>query len=137
MAQVPETHVDLLSGPYFAVFTTMSPEGEPENTIVWASWDGEHALVNTVVGRRKDTNIRGNTNVALCVLDPENAYRWIDVRGVVEEIVADEDYANINAHARLYAGVDEYYGGVAAADAKGTEERIIFKIKPERVVTSP
>lgn len=137
MTTIPESHLKLISGPYYAVFTTLSPEGNPENTIVWCSWDGEYILVNTAAGRRKDTNIRQNPNVALCVLDPEDGFYWIDVRGIVEEIAPDEDYANINAHAKLYAGADEYYGGVAPAELRGAEERIIFKIKPERVVTTP
>ena len=75
--------------------------------------------------------------VALTVIDPKNPFRWIDVRGTVEEIVADENYANINAHAKLYAGVDEYYGGMQPIERKGTEQRIIFKIRPDRVLIYP
>ena len=133
-AQIPDTHVDLLNGPIFATLTTISPSGAPENTIVWCSWDGTHVLVNTAEGRRKPQNVRGNPKVALMVLDPEDAFRWIDVRGVVEEIVPDPDFVNINAHTKLYVGADEYYGSVMPAEMKGTEERVIFKIKPRRVV---
>ena len=128
--KVPASHVDLLEGPYFAVLTTIAPSGQPENTVVWGSWDGEHGLVNTADGRRKPNNVRKNPKV----IDPQNPFRWIDVRGEVESIVPDPDYANINAHAKLYAGVDEYYGGVAPAEAKGKEQRIIFKIRPNRVI---
>ena len=70
-------------------------------------------------------------------MDPQDSYRWIDVRGVVEEIAPDPDYVNINAHTKLYVGADEYYGSVMPAEMKGTEERVIFKIKPKRVVISP
>jgi len=133
-SKVPESHVDLLTGPYFAVLTTIAPTGQPENTVVWCSWDGEHVLVNTANGRRKSANVRKNPKVALAVIDPQNAFRWIDVRGEVAEIVPDPDYANINAHAKLYAGVDEYYGGVAPLEMKGKEERIVFKIRPDRVL---
>ena len=133
-SKIPESHVDLLTGPYFAVLTTIASNGQPENTVVWCSWDGEHVLVNTANGRRKPANVRRNPKVALTVIDPQNAFRWIDVRGEVEEIAPDPDYANINAHAKLYAGVDEYYGGVAPLEMKGKEERIIFKIRPDRVL---
>ncbi|MER2600555.1 MAG: PPOX class F420-dependent oxidoreductase [Caldilineales bacterium] len=133
----PATHLDLIEGPYHAVLTTLAPEGDPENTVVWCSWDGEHVLVNTADGRRKPENVRADPRVALTVIDPQNPYRWVDVRGVVAEIVPDVDYANINAHARLYVGAEEYYGSVAPASSKGSEQRIIFKIKPERVVVFP
>jgi PPOX class probable F420-dependent enzyme len=135
--KVPATHVDLLEGPYYAILTTIAPNGQPENTVVWCSWDGEYVLVNTADGRRKPDNVRKNPKVALSVIDPQNPFRWIDVRGEVESIVDDLDYANINAHAKLYVGVDEYYGGFAPAENRGTERRIVFKIRPERVLAFP
>jgi PPOX class probable F420-dependent enzyme len=136
-ATIPASHIDLLEGPYYAVFATVAPNGQPENTVVWCSWDGAHVLVNTADGRRKPQNIAKNPRVALTVIDPKNPYRWIDVRGTVEAIVEDENYANINAHAKLYAGVDEYYGGMQPIERKGTEKRIIFKIRPDRVLIYP
>lgn len=137
MPTVPESHVDLLSGPYLATFTTIAPDGVPENTIVWSMWDGEHVLVCTAAGRRKDKNIRKNPHVALCVLDPQDGSRWIDVRGYVAEIVPDEDYAGIDAAAKLYTGAGRFYGEVAPAELEGTQERIVFKISPDRVTVSP
>ena len=136
-SKVPASHVDLLTGLYFAVLTTVAPSGQPENTVVWCSWDGEHVLVNTADGRRKPANVRNNPKVALTVIDPQDPFRWIDVRGEVAEIVPDPEYANINAHAKLYAGVDEYYGGVSPIELKGKEDRIIFKIRPDRVLAFP
>ncbi|MDQ7036859.1 MAG: hypothetical protein Q9P01_19100 [Anaerolineae bacterium] len=58
------------------------------------------------------------------------------MRGVVEEIVPDTDYSNINAHAKLYVGADKYYGSVTPAEIEGTEERLVYKIKPQSVVVS-
>ena len=103
-ATVPASHVDLLSGPYYAVLTTVAPSGQPENTVVWCSWDGSHVLVNTALGRRKHNNVLANPRVALTVIDPKDPFRWIDVRGTVEAIEEDKEYANINAHAKLYVG---------------------------------
>lgn len=134
---IPASHLDLIEGPIYATLTTLSPSGAPENTVVWCSWDGQHVLVNTADGRRKPSNVRRDPRVALTVVDPTNPYRWVDVRGVVEEIAPDAEYANINAHAKLYVGVDQYYGGFAPAEARGTEQRIIFKIRPERVLAFP
>jgi PPOX class probable F420-dependent enzyme len=137
MAAIPKSHLDLLTGPYFAVFTTIAPDGGPENTIVWTLSDGEVVTVGTAKGRRKETNIRENKNVALMVLDPQDPYRWIDVRGVVDSVTPDEDYKVIDALAKLYAGAEHFYGGVAPADLEGKEERVVIRIKPDRVVTSP
>jgi hypothetical protein len=81
--------------------------------------------------------VLANPRVALTVIDPKNPFRWIDVRGSVEAIEADENYANIDAHAKLYTGADKYYGGFAPADRAGTEERLILKIRPDRVLAFP
>jgi hypothetical protein len=59
-------------------------------------------LVNTADGRRKANNIRNNPKVALITLDPMEAFCWIDVRGIVEEVVEDKEFNNINAHANIY-----------------------------------
>lgn len=134
---LPDSHKDLLEGPVYSVFTTINPDGIPENTVVWCSWDGTHVLVNTSRARRKSSNVEGNPNVALTAIDPKNPYRWVDVRGVVESVEPDDNYDNINYHAKLYAGADEYYGGVAPAEQRGTEERIILKVKPLRILAFP
>lgn len=136
-ATIPASHLDLLTGPVYAIFTTIAAHGQPENTVVWCSWDGSHVLVNTAVGRRKHKNVLANPKVALTAVDPKDPYRWLDVRGVVEQIEEDNDHANINAHAKLYAGVDEYYGGHVPIERRGTEDRIILKILPERVLAYP
>jgi PPOX class probable F420-dependent enzyme len=135
LSLIPDSYKDLLEGAYIGVLSTVSPSNKPENTPIWYSWDGEYLLVNTAEGRRKPDNIRKNPHVALFILDPKNVYRWIDIRGIVEAIIPDSDYANINAHAKRYMGADEYYGNAAPIERKGTEERIIFKIKPLRVTT--
>ena len=134
---IPQSHLDLIAGPVYAVFTTVAPDGQPENTVVWCSWDGEHVLVNTVEGRRKDKNARHNPLVALTAIDPNNPLRWIDVRGYVEEIVPDEGNANIDYHTKLYTGIEVFFGGYAAKEREATEQRVIIKIKPTRVVTYP
>jgi hypothetical protein len=135
-ASVPESHVDLLAGPYLATLTTIAPNGQPENTVVWCSWDGEYVLVNTAAGRRKWKNVQSNPRVALTVIDPKDPYRWIDVRGVVEAIEPDVDNANIDAHARLYVGAERYYGGFAPAERAAAETRVVMKIRPGRVLIS-
>lgn len=136
-ATIPESHLDLIAGPVYAVLTTISPDGGPENTVIWCSWDGSHILVNTADGRRKIENVRNNPKVAVFAMDPEDPFRWVDVRGGVDAIEADPDASNINSHCFLYTGNEEYYGSVAPADLKGKESRMILRIKPERVVIFP
>jgi PPOX class probable F420-dependent enzyme len=136
-ATIPESHVGLLEGPIYAILTTLSPSGKPENTVVWCDWDGTHVLVNTAAGRRKPNNVAKNPAVALTAIDTNEPFKWIDVRGTVVEVVDDPDYSHINSLSKLYTGHEEYYGGVTPIEMKGTEQRIIFKIRPDRVLAFP
>ena len=137
-AQIPDTHADLLTGPIFVTLTTISPSGAPENTIVWCSWDGTHVLVNTAEGRRKPKNVRANPKVAAHGIGIRRIHTAGSMCGASSRrLCPTPDYSNINAHTKVYAGADEYYGSVMPAEMKGTEERVIFKIKPLRVAIFP
>lgn len=60
---IPGSHRDLIDGPVLVTFTTIMPDGQPQSTIVWCNSDGDHILVNSVAGRRKDKNIRRDPRV--------------------------------------------------------------------------
>jgi PPOX class probable F420-dependent enzyme len=113
------------------------PESHRELLSVWCMVEEDMVLVGTTASRRKSKNIRQNPRVAICVLDPEDAYHWIDVRGVVEEMVPDSNFEVINQLAKIYTGADSFYGAVQPAEMEGKEDRVVIRIKPDRVVTSP
>ena len=66
-------------------------------------------------------------------IDPQNPFRYLEVRGTVEEITEEGAINHINTLAKLYRGVDSYYGGVMPAAAQGQETRVLCKIKPTKV----
>ena len=69
-ATIPESHLDLIAGPVYAVLTTIAPDGQPENTVVWCSWDGSHVIVNTAGGRRKNKDSPARSKVSRAGSDP-------------------------------------------------------------------
>ncbi|WP_435063161.1 PPOX class F420-dependent oxidoreductase [Halobaculum sp. EA56] len=128
---IPESHADVFESESFAHLSTVMPDGTPQVTPVWVDHDErEYVLVNTARGRRKERNIRRNPNVAVSVLDPEDPYRYVSVRGEAEltEEGADE---HIDELARRYMDVDEYphHGEESGA-------RVIVRISADHVVTS-
>jgi len=136
-ATIPESHIDLIEGPVFAILTTIAANGLPQNTVMWCSWDGGQVLVNTGGSTKKVKNIRSNPKVALIAIDPQNPFRWVDVRGEVESISEDTDFENINSHAKLYMNVDEFYGNAAPIEQKGKEDRVVLRITPKQVFAYP
>lgn len=130
---IPDTHRDLLEGPVYVVLVTVMPDGQPQATPVWANFDGTRIWVNSAEGRQKDRNMRANSHVTVFAVDPGNPYRWIEVRGEVDDITQDGAVDHINALSKLYTGNDDYYSRNPAA--KGQETRVIYKIKPVKVNT--
>jgi PPOX class probable F420-dependent enzyme len=135
-ATIPESHRDLLTGPVFAVLTTLMPDSQPQSSVVWTDFDGENVLVNTVLGRQKARNMAERPKVSLLAIDTNHPFRWLEVRGEVEEMTEDGAADHIAALARLYTGSPAYYGYVAPAEQAEKETRVICKIEPIRVVTS-
>lgn len=129
---IPESHRHLLEEPIYAVFTTITPSGQPQSTVVWCDFDGTYIRINSTTRRKKDRNIRQNPKVALLLMsDP---FFWIEVRGEVVEITEEGGVEHIERLSQMYVGLP-FYGGYAPAERRGQETRVIFKIEPTHVTT--
>ncbi len=128
---IPDDKRDLFDNPVVVTLVTVMPDSQPQATPVWCSYDGDHILVNTAKGRRKDINMRERPQATVLAIDPENPYRWIEVRGEVVEITEDGALDHINALTRQYFGRDDFYANMP--DLRDKETRVIFKIKPTHI----
>jgi PPOX class probable F420-dependent enzyme len=125
MAEViPEKYKDLFDKKAFANLATIMPDGSPQVTPVWVDFDGKHVLVNSARGRRKDKNIGQNSSVSLSIMDPDNPYRYLEVRGRVAEITEEGASEHIDKMAKKYLGQDKY------PFSQPGEVRVLYKIEP-------
>ena len=122
---IPEKYADLFRKKAYANLATLMPDGTPQVTPVWVDYDGTHVLVNSARGRRKDQNMKANRAVALSIMDPDNPYRYLEIRGHVEEITEVGADQHIDQMAKKYMGVEKYPG------RERGEVRVLYKIKPE------
>jgi PPOX class probable F420-dependent enzyme len=129
MATIPESHLDLFAFEKraFGHLATLMPDGSPQVTPVWIDFDGTHVLVNSARGRQKDLNMRRDPRVAIEVSDPENPYRYVQIRGRVVEITEEGADEHIDRLAKKYRGLERY-----PYRAPG-EVRVLYKILPQRV----
>ncbi|HML23153.1 MAG TPA: PPOX class F420-dependent oxidoreductase [Aggregatilinea sp.] len=130
-AKVPESHVDLLERPVFVSLATVNPNGQPQVTPVWATWDGHNVIVNTARGRQKDRNMQANPHVTVLAIDPENPYRYLEIRGRVVEMDEKTGLDVINQLSAKYRGNPDYYAPYP--ERRGMEQRVTVKIEPEKV----
>ncbi len=99
---IPDSHTDLLTRPLFAHMGTLNPDGTPQVTPVWQVWDGEFLRLTTTTDRAKHRNVDRNPVVALSINDPEQPYRYLEVRGVVERVEPDPEGEFFDVLARRY-----------------------------------
>jgi PPOX class probable F420-dependent enzyme len=106
---IPEKYLDLLTTKKaFAHLATLMPDGSPQVTPVWCDYIDGQLRINSARGRIKDRNMRREPRVALCLLDPENPYRYMEIRGRIVEITEHGADDHINRLAKKYLGVDDY-----------------------------
>ena len=128
-ASLPASHKDLFDKPAFGSFTTLMPDGSPQTTPVWVDFVDGKIWVNSALGRQKDKNVRHDPRVAVTLIDPQNPYRYLEIRGKVDEITTNGATQHIDKMAKKYIGQDKYPW------AQPGEERVLLKITPERFNT--
>ena len=128
MAQaIPEKYLDLLNKKAFANLGTIMSDGSPQVTPVWVDYDGKYVRFNSAVGRVKDRNVRRDPRVSLSILDPENPYRYLAIRGRVVEITQDGADDHINSLTQKYTGQPVY------PYRQPGEVRVTYKIEADKV----
>jgi PPOX class probable F420-dependent enzyme len=125
MAAIPDKYLDLLQQKKaFANLATVMPDGSPQVTPVWFDYTNGLIRVNTARGRVKARNMKEGAPVALAIMDPDNAYRYIQVRGRVTRATEEGAGAHIDLLAKKYLGKDKYPW------AQPGQVRVIYEIEP-------
>ena len=123
---IPEKYKDLFQKKAFGHLATLMPDGSPQVTPVWIDYDGTHIIVNSARGRQKDKNMKRSPDVSISIQDPDNPYRYLEIRGKVSEITEDGADDSIDKLAKKYTGADKYQF------RQPGEVRVMYKITPVR-----
>ena len=128
MAAIPDKYLDLLQQKKaFANLATLMPDGSPQVTPVWFDYTGGVIRVNTAKGRVKARNLKIGSPVALSIMDPDEPYRYLQIRGRVRRALEEGADAHIDSLAKKYLGKDKYPWGQPG------DVRVTFEIEPTAV----
>lgn len=122
---IPKEYLDLLDSTALAHVATLGPAGEPQSTPVWFGWDGTYIRFSQTKSRQKYRNLLREPRVAVSIVDPNNPYRYIEIRGTVVQIDEDPDLDFINSMAQKYLGQERYPWH------RPQDERVVVVVKPE------
>ena len=119
----------LLEEKNFAFVATLMKDGSPQITPVWIDFekDTNTILINTAEGRVKHQNISRDPRIAISVVNHDNPYEMVTIRGKVIEQITKDAAEHADKLAKKYLGLDKY------PYHSPNEKRVILKIEPERV----
>ncbi len=107
MAEFPPNYLDLVDKKVaFANLATLMPDGTPQVTPIWFDYSDGVIHLNTATGRVKARNMKEGAAVALSIMDPDNPYRYVQIRGHVARTTQDGADAQIDALSHKYMGKD-------------------------------
>jgi PPOX class probable F420-dependent enzyme len=120
----PEQYIDLLERPLFAHFATVTSDGSPLVNPMWFKWDGTAGVLKLTHTNERHNfrHLQKNPRVALSITDPDNQYRYIQIRGVVDHVEADPTGA-------FYQSLQQRYRGTTS-EVRDKDVRVILTIKP-------
>ena len=120
----PQSHVDLLERPLFAHFATVAADGSPRVNPMWFFWDNAAGVLKLTHTNQRHNfrNLQKNPRVALSIVDPDDQYRYLQLRGVLEKIDPDPTGAFYQFLQQRYRG---YTREVADRDV-----RVVLTIRP-------
>ena len=129
MEKIPASHQDLLEDKKkaFAYLATLMKDGDPQVTPVWFNMEGDYIMINSAEGRVKDRNMRSRPRIAMTIADPDDPYRYLQVRGQVISYTPEGADDHIDALSFKYTGNKKYQW------RNNKDKRIKYKISIEKV----
>ncbi|MFJ5529209.1 PPOX class F420-dependent oxidoreductase [Streptomyces sp. NPDC093261] len=123
MSIIPESHRDLLERPLFAHLATIRPDNTPQVNPMWFSWDGEYLYFTNTTTRYKYRNVTHHPVVSVSINDPEQPYRYLEIRGAVERIDPDPEGA-------FFLQLADRYKLAFDGPPADAEHRVVYVIRP-------
>lgn len=123
MVAIPTGYEDLLQRPLYGHLATARPDGTVQVNPMWFEWDGERLRFTHTTKRQKYRNVTAHPQVAMSIADPDNPYRYLEVRGVVDEIVPDPD-------AEFYLALNRRYDGPLTERPADAPDRVVIVVRP-------
>ena len=135
MKRIPESHLELIDGPYTVALSTVMPDGQPQTTPVWCNRKGDCIFINVMKGFRKEKNMRLNPKVSLLVYDTKNPLHNIEIRGLVIEMMEDGAVEHLDELTRLYLGKSDakFFGDSIPAELQSRYTPVRIKISPTHI----
>lgn len=124
---IPDSHIDIFDKKAFGVLCTLMPDGSPQASIIWLHYNDGCVYFNSITERQKYSNIKNNPIITLLITDPDNPYRYIEIRGKITVITPRKANEFVDVLSKKYLDLDVY------PHHRSGVTRVIYKLVPEKV----
>jgi PPOX class probable F420-dependent enzyme len=107
---------------------TLSKDGSPHITPVWAEMVEDLILINTFEESAKIRHISKDKRIALSIVEQNNPFNMVSIKGKVVENTREGADEHLKKLAKKYLAIGKYYY------RKPNHKRVILKIKPEKIM---
>ena len=138
LSDLAPIYQQLIDEPVTAIIAVMGATGRPNLTPVWFDYEDNTILLNLATHRRKVDWLRANPQATFLLMNPQNAYHWLSIKGTVAREISEDDpvegprvTAQLNKIFKKYTG-GEVYG---LRDPSIDERRVLFEMSVDSVAT--
>lgn len=124
---IPQDLTDLLTTNVLGHVSALRHDGTMAHYLMWVDYDGEHVLTSSMVGSRKAANWRRDPHVTISVVDRDDGWRFLIIRGRVVDTRPDDGLAFIDKMSMRYTRQSYRFR---------ERPREVFVIEPEHVIAS-
>ena len=125
---IPPNYVRLLEEPNYASLGTIRPDDTVQVNPMWFLYDGESIRFTHTTKRGKFRNLQHNPSMSLSIIDPDQPFRYLEVRGRLTEVIPDPEGA-------FYVTLGKRYGNAAQQPPKDSPDRVILVMSIERTTS--
>lgn len=125
---IPAHLLPLLEDPNYAYLGTIRPDDTVQVNPMWFLFDGETLRFTHTTKRAKYRNLQHNPSMSLAIIDPENPFHYLEVRGRLIEVVPDPE-------GDFYVALGKRYGNPDQKAPADKADRVVLVMSVERTTT--
>ena len=116
---IPAAYAPLLERPIYGALGTIRPDDTVQVNPMWFEFDGENLRFTHTTKRAKFRNLQHNPAMSFSIMDPDNPFRYLELRGKLIQTIPDPT-------GEFYVRLGKRYGNAAQTPPADSPDRVIL-----------